>query len=177
MSAISRTPPTPRRRRPWTYRLTNVVGAFGMTTVLGLAAAPAVALRCAPPPSLEQQVVNIVNQRRAETGLGALRVDPTLTVLAQAHAADQAGVDRMSHTGTDGSDPATRIIRSGYPVRVWGENVAGGYTSSEAVTAAWMESPSHRAIILDGRFREIGVGLAYAPDGSAYWSLELGRRQ
>ena len=82
----------------------------------------------------------------------------------------------MSHTGTDGSDPATRIIRSGYPVRVWGENVAGGYTNSEAVMAAWMESPSHRAIILDGVFREIGVGLAYAADGTAYWSMELGRR-
>jgi uncharacterized protein YkwD len=147
-----------------------------MTAVLALAAAPAVALRCAPPPSLEQQVVNIVNQRRAEIGLGALRVDPTLTALAQAHAADQASVDRMSHTGTDGSDPATRIIRSGYPARVWGENVAAGYTDSEAVMVGWMDSPSHRANILDGVFRQIGVGLAFAPDGTAYWSMELGRR-
>ena len=61
-------------------------------------------------------------------------------------------------------------------MRVCGKNVAGGYTESEAVTVGWMESPSHRAIILDGVFREIGVGLAYAADGTAYWSMEVGRR-
>jgi uncharacterized protein YkwD len=175
MSATRLTPATAARRARWTHRLTNAVGAFGMTAVLALAA-PAVALRCGPSLSLEQQVVNIVNQRRAENGLGALRVNSNLTVVAQAHAADQASADRMSHTGTDGSDPATRIVRSGYPVRAWGENVAGGYTDSEAVTAAWMDSPSHRANILDGGFREIGIGLAYAADGTAYWSMELGRR-
>lgn len=166
-------------RHAWAVRLTRRLGSYGITAALGAGALAAVLPMCAPPPppTIQQQVVDLTNARRAENGLAPLTVNGTLTAVAQAHAADQASVDRMSHTGTDGSDPATRIIRSGYPVRVWGENVAGGYTSSEAVTAAWMESPSHRAIILDGRFREIGVGLAYAPDGSAYWSLELGRRQ
>ena len=80
----------------------------------------------------------------------------------------------MSHTGTDGSDPGTRIMNAGYPIRAWGENVAGGYGSAESVMATWMASPGHRANILNGTFTQVGIGLAYAADGTAYWSMELG---
>ena len=40
---------------------------------------------------------------------------------------------------------------------------------------AWMNSPGHRANILNGTFTQIGIGLAYAPDGTPYWAMELGR--
>ena len=40
---------------------------------------------------------------------------------------------------------------------------------------AWMNSPGHRANILNGTFTQIGIGLAYAADGTPYWSMELGR--
>jgi uncharacterized protein YkwD len=83
----------------------------------------------------------------------------------------------MSHVGTDGSNPGTRIQRSGYPVWMWGENVAAGYGDATAVMGGWMASPGHRDNILNGNFVEIGVGLAYAADGTPYWSMELGRPQ
>jgi uncharacterized protein YkwD len=164
-------------RHAWAVRLTRRLGSYGITAALGAGALAAVLPMCAPPPppTIQQQVVDLTNARRAENGLAPLTVNGTLTAVAQAHAADQASVDRMSHTGTDGSDAGTRIMRSGYPTWAWGENVAGGYTSADAVVAAWMNSPSHRANMLNGFFTQIGIGIAYAADGTAYWSMELGR--
>ena len=105
----------------------------------------------------------------------ALSINGSLTSAAQAHANDQAARDTMSHTGSDGSNAGTRIQRTGYPVRNWGENVAAGYSTPDAVVAAWMASPGHRANIVSGSFTQIGVAVAYAADGTAYWAMELGR--
>ena len=171
------TAPATRARRGWAQRLTSRMGAYGITAAIGAGTLAAFLPMCAPAPAptTQQTVINITNQRRADNGLAPLRMNSTLTAVAQAHAADQASVDRMSHTGTDGSDAGTRIMRSGYPTWAWGENVAGGYTSADAVVAAWMNSPSHRANMLNGFFTQIGIGIAYAADGTAYWSMELGR--
>ena len=171
-------PPAPRTpRRRWAHRLTSRMGAYGITAAIGAGTLAAFLPMCAPAPAptTQQTVINITNQRRADNGLAPLRMNSTLTAVAQAHAADQASVDTMSHTGTDGSDAGTRIVRSGYPVQAWGENVAGGYATPDTVMVAWMNSPGHRANIVNGTFTQIGIGLAYAPDGTAYWAMELGR--
>ena len=171
-------PPAPRNpRRGWAQRLTSRMGAYGITAAIGAGTLAAFLPMCAPAPAptTQQTVVDITNQRRAENGLAPLTMNSTLTAVAQAHAADQASVDTMSHTGTDGSDAGTRIVQSGYPTQAWGENVAGGYTTPDAVMAAWMNSPGHRANIVNGTFTQIGIGLAYAGDGTAYWAMELGR--
>ena len=123
-------PPAPRNpRRGWAQRLTSRLGAYGITAAIGAGTLAAFLPMCAPAPAptTQQQVVNLTNARRADNGLAPLTMNSTLTAAAQAHAADQASVDTMSHTGTDGSDAGTRIVRSGYPVQAWGENVAGGY--------------------------------------------------
>ena len=172
--------PAPRTRRRLPQRLTTRLGSYGITAAIGAGALAAFLPMCAPAPApapatVQEQVITITNQRRADHGLAPVRINTTLTAAAQAHAADQASVDTMSHTGTDGSDAGTRIQRSGYPTQAWGENVAGGYTSADAVMAAWMNSPGHAANILNGTFTQIGIGLATAPDGTTYWAMELGR--
>jgi len=89
----------------------------------------------------------------------------------------------LSHTGSDGSNLATRVLRAGY--RHWiaiGENVAMGYRSPLEVVQGWMESPGHRENLLSSRFREIGVayveGPIPAPDGrfwrGGYWTQDFG---
>ena len=170
--------PTPRRRR-WTTRMSSSLGAFGMTAALGLAGAGTLApMMCspaaAPAPSTQQQVVDLANQQRAAAGLPALTVNGSLTYAAQAHANDQAARGWMSHVGSDGSDAGTRMVRSGYNVRNWGENVAVGYTSPSDVVSAWMASPGHRANILSGAYREIGVAVSHSTNGTAYWTMTLG---
>ena len=97
----------------------------------------------------------------------AIGDDPRLTVAAQRHANDilMTGVD--GHTGSDGSSPQARIADAGYtPTGYTGEIVYRGTGSAASPTAAldlWMNSPSHRAIILDCAFT--AGGFATASDG------------
>ena len=90
---------------------------------------------------------------------------------AYAHAADMARRRLMSHTGSDGSNAGTRISRTGYRWSIWGENVAAGQTTVDQVMGAWYRSLPHRAIMLNPRFRQMGLGRAYASDGTQYWCL------
>ncbi|MBA3398727.1 MAG: CAP domain-containing protein [Acidimicrobiia bacterium] len=81
----------------------------------------------------------------------------------------------MSHEGSDGSDPGTRIRRQGHRYSTWGENVAAGYRTANDVMRGWMNSPGQRANILNGRFTDIGIGLATSADGTRYWTMVLAR--
>ena len=83
---------------------------------------------------------------------------------------DQAARNLMSHTGSDGSNAATRLDRQGYAWQAWGENVAMGYRDAPSVMQGWMGSDGHRRNILSRTVTQIGVGLAYATDGTPYWT-------
>ncbi|MFR9788180.1 CAP domain-containing protein [Streptomyces sp. MB22_4] len=117
------------------------------------------------------QIVQLVNAERAKAGCRPLTLDAKLTAAAQEHSADMAAHQNMSHTGSDGSDPGTRITRAGYTWSAYGENVAYGYSTAAEVMAGWMSSPGHRANILDCGFQEIGVGLAQP---GSYWTQDFG---
>jgi uncharacterized protein YkwD len=92
---------------------------------------------------------------------------------ALAHSLDQAQMGQMSHTGSDGSDAGIRISRTGLSFGTWGENVAAGYGSAGSVVEGWMNSPGHRANILNAAFTQIGVAVAYGADGTPYWTMVL----
>ncbi|MFF5445597.1 CAP domain-containing protein [Streptomyces sp. NPDC012888] len=117
------------------------------------------------------RVVALVNVERAKAGCPALTVNAKLTAAAQGHSKDMAAHGNMSHTGSDGSDPGTRITRAGYAWSTYGENVAYGYGTPEQVMAGWMNSPGHRRNILNCSFKEIGVGLAQPGN---YWTQNFG---
>ncbi|MEV6690619.1 CAP domain-containing protein [Micromonospora sp. NPDC051196] len=114
------------------------------------------------------QVVELVNAERAKAGCDSLSIDDKLTTAAQRHSQDQADHRNMSHTGSDGSDPGDRIDRVGYAWRTYGENVAWNQQTPAAVMDAWMNSPGHRANILNCAFTEIGVGVASS--NGPYWT-------
>ena len=81
----------------------------------------------------------------------------------------------MSHSGTDGSNPGDRIARAGYRVLgVGGERRPRATPTPPSVMNGWMNSPGHRANILSGNVTQIGVGLAYAANGTPYWTMDLG---
>ncbi|MFI8503318.1 CAP domain-containing protein [Streptomyces sp. NPDC085524] len=136
------------------------------------APAPAPPKTSAPAPSgATGQVLALVNQERAAAGCPALTLNSKLTQAAQAHSADMAAHSNMSHTGSDGSDPGARITRAGYAWSSYGENVAYGYSTPEKVMEGWMNSPGHRANILNCSFKEIGIGLAQP---NSYWTQDFG---
>ncbi|MFE9934571.1 CAP domain-containing protein [Streptomyces sp. NPDC005533] len=144
-------------------------------------AALALSVACVPPLAMAgiqadksgatAEVVAIVNRERARAGCSRLTVNAQLMAAALNHSRDMAAHRTMSHTGSDGSDPATRATRVGYRWIAYGENVAFGYTTPQKVMNAWMHSPRHRANILDCSFKEIGVGLAQPNN---YWTQTFG---
>lgn len=117
------------------------------------------------------RIVQLVNAERAKVGCSAVTLNTTLNKVAQAHSADMAAHQNMSHTGSDGSAPGDRITSAGYAWSTYGENVAYGYTTPEQVMAGWMASAGHRANILNCSFKEMGVGLAQP---GSYWTQDFG---
>jgi uncharacterized protein YkwD len=143
-----------------------------LVLVLAVAAAPAIA--CNMPgniASLQAAVVDNVNAERAQKSLPALRPSGELMEAAQRHACDNAGRNRMSHRGSNGSDVGQRARRAGYDWRLVNENVAAGYRGPGAVVEGWMTSRGHRDNILARGTRSIGVGLAYSASGQPHWVM------
>lgn len=108
----------------------------------------------------------------------ALQWSGALQTAAAAHSSDMAGKNFFSHTGSDRSNAGTRITRAGYAWSAWGENIAAGQTSVQAVVDGWMASPGHCANLMKSTFRH--VGLACVKGGSrntyrTYWTLDLAR--
>lgn len=109
-------------------------------------------------------VTELTNQHRQAAGCPPLKLEPRLTQAAQGHSEDMALNDFFSHTGSDGSSPWDRIRAAGYDFVTAGENIAAGYPDPQSVVTAWMNSPGHRANILNCQFEEIGVGYYYLPN-------------
>ncbi|SCE65369.1 CAP domain-containing protein [Micromonospora mirobrigensis] len=153
-------------------RSTTRATAAPTTTAPSSAAATSTATTTAAGLSAElQQVVDLVNQERAKAGCKALSVDGKLNLAAQRHSQDQADHQNMSHDGSDGSDAGDRLDRAGYSWSSYGENVAWNQQTPAAVMDAWMNSPGHRANILNCGFTEIGVGVARS--NGPYWTQDF----
>lgn len=122
----------------------------------------------------EAAVVSLTNAERAKAGCGALRVDQRLVTAAKRHSADMAANNYFSHTSQNGDSPWDRMAAAGYP-DAGAENIAKGYPTAAAVVKGWMNSPGHRANILNCGLRAIGVGMASGP-GGPYWTQNFGRK-
>jgi uncharacterized protein YkwD len=128
-----------------------------------------------------QQIIALVNQRRAEAGLAPVKVNATLTSCAQSYSEVQASQGAINHTGPDGSNPGQRLKRCGYAWKHSGENLAAGYVDANEVMTAWMNSPGHRKNIMNGKLKEIGIGFAHRDNDPGqyydYYVMELGTRK
>ena len=124
---------------------------------------------------VSRDLLAIVNQQRNAAGIPGLYWCPPLERSAQAHADDQAIHNTMTHTGSDGSNFMQRDERAGY--NWWtsiGENVAYAAWSAAEVMSLWMNSPEHRANIMNPGFTHFGGGVGWASDGTTYWTQEFG---
>lgn len=102
----------------------------------------------------ESKAIELTNAERQRYGLAPLSVNPRLQGNCRSWAGTMARQRRMYHSNMSFS----------------GENVAWGYATPAAVVRGWMNSPGHRANILTGSFRTIGVGVV-----SSYWCQQFGR--
>ncbi|MFE2278738.1 CAP domain-containing protein [Streptomyces sp. NPDC059454] len=120
------------------------------------------------------EVIDLTNRERARAGLPPLSRDPRLTAAAQAHSADMVARDFYSHTAPDGGKPWDRAAAAGSVLRTTGENIACGQRSAAEVVQGWMNSPGHRANILEAGFTRIGVGFAGGGRAGTYWTQLFG---
>ncbi len=127
----------------------------------------------------EQQLLAYYNGARAAAGIAPLRMSPSLTAAARAHAQDCANRGYGSHVGSDGADTKTRLLRAGYAnPRAWGENWAWARGAAQAwdmwFTQEYPKGP-HRDNILSARYTEVGVGII-AANGGFYYIADFGSR-
>jgi hypothetical protein len=99
------------------------------------------------------------NAQRSGQQETSLTLNSQLTAAAQAKANDMAARDYWSHVTPDGQQPWSFIDATGYKYQAAGENLAYGFGTSSEVIEAWMNSPEHRANILNANYRDVGFGI------------------
>lgn len=104
------------------------------------------------------------NTQRANNGLGALGLNSKLNSSAQAKANDMVSKDYWAHNSPNGDEPWVFFDAAGYNYQKAGENLAYGFSTSNETIIGWMNSPSHRANILDTSYTEVGFGFANSPN-------------
>lgn len=116
----------------------------------------------------ESDLATLVNDQRASQGLVPLQVDPEAIAIAEQRAKTMASSDVMSHIGPDGSTVFDAIDAAGInwfgagEVLVWNTYPTESESTEQAVTA-WLDSVSHREIILSGDYNYVGFGAAVSP--------------
>ena len=119
---------------------------------------------------LERMMLDLVNRDRERAGLDPLRLEIRLNDSSEDHSAWMLRADAFSHTGAGGSDAGERMRDAGFPFSgswTWGENIAlqserGGSGLEDDVAdlhRSLMESPGHRANLLNPAFEVIGIGV------------------
>jgi uncharacterized YkwD family protein len=112
-------------------------------------------------------MVNLVNQERMGQGIQPLAVNSQLTTLARQKSQDMVAKNYFSHTSPTYGSPFDMMKNAGVTYSTAGENLAGAQTT-ESAHQNLMNSPGHRANILNPKFTEIGIGIA---SGSIYGNI------
>lgn len=120
-----------------------------------------------PPAPLEASdltianILNGINNERSLRNITTLNTDYRLSKAAQEKSDDMQARHYFSHTDPEGNYIWPKIVAAGYnPYSMLGENLAIEFYNTESLIAAWMNSPTHRANVLNGGFKDQGMGLA-----------------
>jgi uncharacterized protein YkwD len=115
-------------------------------------------------PNLETRMLQMVNAERAKEGIPPLAADPEQTTVARAHSTDMFARGYFAHENPDGESPFDRMKQSGVKFYTAGENLALAQTL-EIAHRNLMNSPGHRANIMNPAFGRLGIGVM---DGGFY---------
>lgn len=123
-----------------------------------------------------EQLFFYINEARARFDLPPLAQTYELSIAAQQHTNDMARFGYTGHTGSDGSYPAERLLTYGYNGGYAGEATAWGYEHPYEAVEFWVNSPSHRRIILNRFATDVGVGFTvnFGAPNVWYWTAEFG---
>jgi uncharacterized protein YkwD len=134
--------------------------------------------RCVSPEDaarMADQVLQLVNLERAERNLQPVVLDERLAKIADNYACRMVTGGFFGHRDpVTGDGLAERAVAGKYTFYAIGENLAAGPETPAEVMKVWMESESHRDIILDPIWRELGIAVRANPEYSIYWVQEFG---
>jgi uncharacterized protein YkwD len=137
--------------------------------------------------AIETQIIQMINNYRAENGVAPLTVNAQLNVAATMHSQDMVSISNiygpnvgMQHElfGTLHPEVTDRLDAAGYDdwstSFAWGENIAYGFNSAADVVNAWINSPDHRANILNPNFTDTGVSVQVSANGMLFFTQDFG---
>jgi uncharacterized protein YkwD len=125
----------------------------------------------------ETEMLELINQHRADEGQAPLALSPTLTLSSRWLSRDMAAGNYMSHHDRQGRNPFTRMNEFGYDFASWrGENIACGNGGAAATYSQWLHSPGHNANMLSPHYTVIGIARAYDENSRFhwYWTTDFG---
>ncbi|NUR51188.1 MAG: sigma-70 family RNA polymerase sigma factor [Hamadaea sp.] len=125
--------------------------------------------------SPEKQMLALINAERAKAGCGAVVFNDKLAKAAEGHSADMAAQAYFSHTSLDGRTPWDRARAAGYQYAS-AENIAAGNATAKATMNQFMNSPGHKANILNCSHKAVGIGMAKGGPYRYYWTQLFGSR-
>jgi uncharacterized protein YkwD len=171
--------------------LGGVTGAQAAVTMP--AQAPSFGIRAldgsASQDAFEAEVLRLTNEARSHSrkcggkrmkAAKPLRWSDQLAASAHEHSADMATRDYFSHYSQSGASPFARIKSTGYRYRAAGENIAAGRSLADpaAVVQAWLKSPGHCKVLMNRKYKELGVGrVEGAGKWGVYWTQNFGARK
>ncbi|HEX6085463.1 MAG TPA: CAP domain-containing protein [Thermoanaerobaculia bacterium] len=104
-------------------------------------------------------VTALMNEWRAEAGLGPLRLDAKLTKAAESRMQDMIDGAWWSHASPDGTPPFVWITAADYNYVAAAENLAAGFETARLLVESWMESNGHRANIMNPMYADCGIAV------------------
>ena len=123
----------------------------------------------------ELETFNLVNKQRLNSGLPALKVDSELQRVARIKAQDLVNNNYFDHNSPTYGSPFNMMKNFGITYKTAGENIAGNSSNSAAVTA-WMNSPGHKANILNNSYNYTGLAVVSSPKyGKIYVQMFIGK--
>jgi uncharacterized protein YkwD len=134
-----------------------------------------------PPPTcggsqMECDVLTLINQSRAAQSLPALAYSSKLSSAALSHNQWMTSHNCIGHNCPGEPTIGTRLTNAGYTWASYGETVAAGYKTAQAVVDGWMASPGHHAILM-GNYKDIGLSVLGCTSGctyNPYWTADFG---
>ena len=121
----------------------------------------------------EKKVVELTNAERAKQGLAPLTLNTELSKVARTKSQDMKNKNYFDHNSPTYGSPFDMMKSFGISYTSAGENIAMGQKTPEQVVQAWMDSPGHRANIMNSSFTQIGVG--YVASGNYWTQMFIGK--
>lgn len=144
------------------YRFLTIIILFFLVAQIGLARAKTTfpTVLGATTDISAQKLLELTNIQRQQHGLQSLVINNKLNDAAKAKGEYMFAKNFWAHNAPDGKTPWSFIRSAQYEYVYAGENLARGFTNSDSVIQAWMDSPTHRENMLSQNYRDIGFAVS-----------------